>query len=106
MFQQGQKVVCVDGRFPDWASQFYVAFPREGKTYTVRTVGVGCDYGGNPGEIAITLRELVNPKSNKPPHPERAFNAVRFRALEEMTAEEILAFGQAVETKQPAHVDA
>ncbi len=50
----------------------------------VRGVSVGISPTGDEGEIAITLTGLQNPRSSKPPHPERAFNAMRFRSLEEM----------------------
>ena len=84
----GQKVVCVDGKFPLGIEQFYVALPKEGETYTVRSVCVGVNWKGEAGEVAIHLVELINPRSDKPPYPERGFNAERFRPLEEMTETE------------------
>lgn len=84
----GSKVICIDGTFPEWCKEFYVAFPVEGKTYTIRDMMPGINGKGEP-EIAVTLREIVNPKSNKAPFPERAFNIERFRDLE-MTVEEMV----------------
>ncbi|MEM9446480.1 MAG: hypothetical protein AAGA18_14135 [Verrucomicrobiota bacterium] len=79
----GQKVVCVDGKFPLGIEKFYDALPKEGVTYTVRDVSLGVNLKGQEGEVAITLVELINPCSDTPPYPERGFKAERFRPLEE-----------------------
>lgn len=83
MFTVGQKVCCIDGKFNLAIAKFYVGLPKEGQIYTIRSVSIGISPAGEEGEIAVTLRELINPKSSKPPHPERAFNAMRFRPLTE-----------------------
>lgn len=82
-FTVGQRVVCIDDAFPEGVRQFYIALPKKDLTYVVRAVSVGISPKGEEGEIAIRLVGLVNPRSSKPPHPERAFNAERFRPLRE-----------------------
>jgi hypothetical protein len=84
MFVTGQKVVCVDDRFPLGIQKFYSALPKKDVVYVVRgtTVGVGLD--GTEGEICVYLIGLVNPCSSKPPHRERGFKADRFRPLDEL----------------------
>ena len=93
----GQKVVCVDGKFPMGIEKFYDALPQEGVTYTVRDVSLGINFQGEEGEVAITLVELINPCSSTPPYPERGFKAERFRPLEEETFENE---AEAVEEKE------
>ena len=89
MFITGQKVVCVDDRFPLGIQKFYTALPKKDVVYVVRgtTVGVGLD--GTEGEICVYLVGLVNPCSNTPPHRERGFKAERFRPLEELETREV-----------------
>lgn len=85
----GQKVVCVDDKFPEGIERLYDALPKAGVTYIVRDVTLGINWKSEHGEVAITLVGLVNPKSDKHPHPERAFNAERFRPLKDDRVEEI-----------------
>src|SRR6478609_1391133 len=84
MFITGQKVVCVDDRFPLGIAKFYSALPKKDVVYVVRgtTVGIGLD--GTEGEICVYLVGLVNPCSKTPPHRERGFKAERFRPLDEL----------------------
>ena len=79
----GQKVVCIDDKFPLGIEAFYVALPKAGVTYVVRDVSLGVNFQGEEGEVAVTLIGLHNPKSTAPPFPERAFKAERFRPLED-----------------------
>src|SRR4051812_26538987 len=88
MWPAGTKVVCIDDHFPPWAKQMYAALPKEGNTYTIRGSTVGVSYGmgfadRQEGEIAVYLREIVNPKSRKAPHREWGFKAERFKPLDE-----------------------
>ena len=88
MWPAGTKVVCIDDHFPAWAKQMYAALPKAGNTYTIRGSTVGVGYGPGfsdrqEGEIAVYLREIVNPKSGKAPFREWGFKAERFRPLEE-----------------------
>lgn len=83
----GQKVVCVDGKFPEAIRGHYTALPVEGVVYVVRAVKVGVNWQSEPGEVCVYLVGLSNPCSNRPPFPERGFNAERFRPLEECQEE-------------------
>jgi hypothetical protein len=82
----GTKVVCIDDNFPPAVYRHYVALPEEGKTYVLRAVRPGIGYNLKP-EISVLLVGIVNPCSDKPPHPERGFNIERFRPLEEIQQE-------------------
>ena len=84
MFCTGQKVVCIDDVFTPPIAVLYLALPKKDAVYVVRSVSVGISPEGSEGEIAITLIGLKNPRSSKAPHPERGFNAMRFRSLEEI----------------------
>jgi hypothetical protein len=94
MFITGQKVVCIDGKFDPCIAKFYTSLPIENVVYVVRGTTVGLSPRGEEGEIAVYLVGIVNPRSNKPPFPERGFKAERFRPLEELTSEEILALSK------------
>ena len=80
--QVGSKVVCVDGSFPKELAQFYWQFPVQDSTYTIREMGVGVSINGEAGEVYVLLEGIYNPLSTQAPHPERGFNAERFRELE------------------------
>jgi hypothetical protein len=88
MFTVGQKVVCIDAKFPLGVEKFYTALPVEGAIYTVRSMSVGVGLGLQEGEICVRVCELVNPKSSKPPFPERGFKVERFCPLTEITETE------------------
>jgi hypothetical protein len=83
----GQKVVCIDDAFPPEVAQFYTALPKKDSVYVIRQVSLGVNHLGEPGEVCLHLVGLNNPRSNKPPFPERGFNSERFRPLEEMKEE-------------------
>ncbi len=80
MLQQGQKVACIDGKFPLGIEEYYVALPKEGETYTIRDIAPGQGFNLQP-EVAVTLVELHNPLGKG--GLERSFNAERFAPLEE-----------------------
>src|SRR3954453_23331553 len=86
----GSKVVCIDDKFPLGIEKFYVALPKAGVVYVIREMSVGISLQGEEGEICVLLVGLNNPRSNKPPFPERGFKAERFRPLEELTEEEVV----------------
>lgn len=90
MFITGQKVVCIDDKFPLGITKYYTALPKEGTVYVVRGMSPGLSLSGEEGELAVYLIGLQNPCSSKPPHRERGFKCERFRPLEELTEEEIL----------------
>jgi len=80
--REGSKVVCIDDTFPTQVLNFYTDLPKKGKIYTIRTIEVGIGLNGQEGEIAVTLKEIVNPVSKMPPHRERGFLQERFAELE------------------------
>ncbi len=86
----GSKVVCVDDRFPPELLIYYNCLPIKDRVYVVRDMGVGLSSQGELGEIVVYLQGMENPKSAKPPHPERGFAEWRFREIEPpQEAEEI-----------------
>lgn len=91
MFTQGQKVVCVNDRFPLWVRKQYTLLPKEGVTYTVREVFVGRKkWTGGEGEVGVLLFELHNPPD--PRHKDKqelGLDANRFAPLR-VTDEEIV----------------
>lgn len=109
MFVTGQKVICIDGKFEPEVLPFYVALPREGGIYVVRGLAPANDIRMND-ELAVYLIGVHNPCSNVAPFRERGFKADRFRALQEMTEEEILAITQPelvplIEVHEPVSTD-
>ena len=88
---KGQRVVCVDDRFPKWVVEFFNQLPIKGCTYTVREVCLRRETlrGSESGTIALLLEELRNPPD--PSHKggeELAFKSERFAPLEEIEVEE------------------
>jgi hypothetical protein len=97
MFQNGQRVICINDDFEPWVFDLYRSLPKKDKVYTVRSVGVG---RSNPKfgltedanlqiqsaevDFLILLKELSNPND---PHSsvsqELGFRAERFAPLEE-----------------------
>ena len=76
----GQKVACVDDRFPLGIEKLYNALPRKDEIYTVRDLVPGVSLSNTEGETAIYLVELVNPSNSH--GIEYGFNAERFAPLE------------------------
>jgi hypothetical protein len=83
----GSKVVCVDDKFPLGIEKFYTALPKAGVVYVIREMSVGINLQGEEGEVCVLLVGLNNPRSSKPPFPERGFKAERFRPLDELKEE-------------------
>jgi len=77
------KVVCINDKFHPQIAQFYTALPQKGKTYVIRNVCLGVSPENKSGEVCLHLVGLNNPKSTKPPHPERGFSSERFVPLDE-----------------------
>ena len=86
----GSKVVCIDDQFPLGIEKFYVALPKAGVVYVLREMTVGISLQGEEGEICVLLVGLNNPRSSKPPVPERGFKAERFRPLDEIKQQNAL----------------
>ena len=95
MFINGQRVACCDdtGLKSLVDAGLYTAIPQKDKVYVVRGMTIGIDLARRE-ELAVYLVGIHNPCSNTPPYPERGFNANRFRPLDELTEEQILALSK------------
>ena len=82
----GDKVVCVDDKFPPDISKLYDALPVKDSTYVVRDVRLGINLTME-GDVSVLLIGLVNPKADSKANLERGFRADRFRPLEELRNE-------------------
>lgn len=112
MYENGQRVVCIDDQFDPWVFDLFKSLPKKDSVYTVRSVRPG---RSNPDfsvdddaklsityaeyDILILLEELHNPDD---PHStikqELGFRAERFAPLEENENEleevETIGFGK------------
>jgi hypothetical protein len=88
---KGQKVVCINDRFPAVVKAIYKQLPVKGVTYTIREVFLGREKvvkAGDSATVGLLLEELVNPPD--PLHKgqqELGFNSERFAPLEELPDE-------------------
>jgi len=75
----GQKVVCVNGKFPAHFYEWGDHVPVEGEVYTIRWIGELPN--GLTGELSLgfLLEEIVNPSFGR--NCEVAFHHSRFRPL-------------------------
>ena len=85
-FNIGDKVVCVDDKFPRDISKLYDALPVKDTTYVVRDIRLGINLTLE-GDVSVLLIGLVNPKADSKANLERGFRADRFRPLEELRNE-------------------
>ncbi len=89
MFFTGQRVVCVNDSFPNWALVLYDNLPRKNVSYVIRSTSMGrCDnqdQGLDSMVESVTLMELKNGLDTyyKGGEQELQFNANRFRPLTE-----------------------
>lgn len=81
MFEPGQKVVCIDDRFPEGIRDIFNALPVKGRHYTVRDLVPGINWG-LAQEPAVYLAELVNLPNSHGTEP--GFACWRFREIEEI----------------------
>lgn len=102
MFRIGQKVVCVDARFPPEVWEVCEDIPERGKVYTVRDIELMGDYFTRVRGWALRLEEVRNPVV-PPLISEAGFSITRFRPLtraeerrEAECAEGVEAFAEAV----------
>src|SRR5271169_4150468 len=102
-FSIGDKVVCVDGKFPPDISKLYDALPVKDSTYVVRDIRLGINLTLE-GDVSVLLIGLVNPKAESKANLERGFRADRFRPLEEMQSESATTVDKEKETLQPLEV--
>ena len=82
----GDKVVCVDDKFPPDISKLYDALPVKDSTYVVRDIRLGINLTLE-GDVSVLLVGLVNPKADSKSALERGFRSDRFRPLEELRNE-------------------
>ena len=82
----GDKVVCVDDKFPPDIGKLYDALPVKDTTYVVRDIRLGINLTLE-GDVSVLLIGLVNPKADSKAGLERGFRADRFRPLEELRNE-------------------
>jgi hypothetical protein len=96
-FSIGDKVVCVDDKFPPDISKLYDALPVKDTTYVVRDIRLGINLTLE-GDVSVLLIGLVNPKADSKANLERGFCADRFRPLDELRSEQTAT--QSVEEKK------
>lgn len=88
MFEPGQKVICVDDRFPPGILDIFNALPVKGSLYTVRDIVPGAGFGGRDKDQqpAVYLVELVNLPNRHGIEP--GFACRRFAEPEEVSEHE------------------
>jgi hypothetical protein len=79
----GDKVVCVDDKFPPDIGKLYDALPVKDTTYVVRDIRLGINLTLE-GDVSVLLVGLVNPKADSKAGLERGFRADRFRPLQDL----------------------
>jgi hypothetical protein len=87
-FGIGDKVVCVDDKFPPDIGKLYTALPVKDTSYVVRDIRLGINLTLE-GDVSVLLIGLVNPKADSKANLERGFRADRFRPLEELRDEKM-----------------
>jgi hypothetical protein len=90
----GDKVVCVDDKFPPDISKLYDALPVKDSVYVVRDIRLGINLTLE-GDVSVLLVGLVNPKADSKAGLERGFRADRFRPLDELRSESAASQGEA-----------
>jgi hypothetical protein len=99
-FNIGDKVVCVDDKFPPDIGKLYDALPIKDVTYVVRDIRLGINLTLQ-GDVSVLLIGLVNPKADSKANLERGFRADRFRPLEELQNENSTTVEEKKEDLQP-----
>jgi hypothetical protein len=102
-FNLGDKVVCVDDKFPPDIGKLYDALPVKDVTYVVRDIRLGINLTLK-GDVSVLLIGLVNPKADSKANLERGFRADRFRPLEELQNENSTTVEEKKEDLQPVEV--
>ena len=99
----GDKVVCVDDKFPPDIGKLYDALPVKDTTYVVRDIRLGINLT-RAGDVSVLLVGLVNPKAESRAGLERGFRADRFRPLQERHGKQTAAnaAGERKKQTQPA----
>ena len=57
MFAPGQKVACVDAKFPLGIEKLYTALPKQHAIYTERDLVPGVSFQNTEGETALNMVE-------------------------------------------------
>jgi hypothetical protein len=89
---KGQKVICVNDKFPDLVRAIYKQLPVKDVVYTIREIFLGREKivrAGDSATVGLLLEELTNPKD--PFHAgeqELGFSSERFAPMEELPAEQ------------------
>ncbi len=86
-YSVGDKVVCVDDKFPADISKLYTALPVKDSTYVVRDIRLGINLTME-GDVSVLLIGLINPKADSVAGLERGFRADRFVPLDELRNEQ------------------
>jgi len=91
MFVVGQKVVCIDDKFPVWAVKLYTQLPRRDVIYTIRQIVLGqslqVDTNKFDIDVVIYLQDIYNPNDPNAKIPiELGFKQERFAPLNEVEA--------------------
>ena len=81
MFDVGEKVVCVDGKFPDRIKKLYTDLPKENQVYVVRDIVAGQNYNLS-ATIAVLLIGMTGQINQH--GVENGFSSHRFRRLDEI----------------------
>ncbi len=79
----GDKVVCVDDKFPPDITKLYDALPVKDSTYVVRDIRLGINLTLE-GDVSVLLSGLLNPKADSKSALDRGFRADRFHPLQEL----------------------
>ena len=88
MFTTGEKVVCVDAKFPDSILQLYKQLPIQDKVYVIRDVRAGVNADvlimdmHRKHEPSLLIIGVYNQCNNH--GIEMGFSTIRFRSLEEL----------------------
>lgn len=100
MFEQGEQVVCINGKVhPEIGFMYLGGFVEEGKTYTVRDCELGRGNwntktkGWESATWKVLVAEITNPidpSTLKGAPSELGFSASRFRTLDQLEQEERL----------------
>lgn len=84
MFEPGQKVICINDKFPEGIRDYYNALPVKGKQYVVRDLVPGNSFSGQETP-AVYLEELHNLPNQHGIEP--GFQCHRFAEIEEIQEE-------------------
>ena len=79
MFEEKEKVVCINDSFTSHLRQYYNDFPVKNEIYTIRELTPGRSLDGRT-TMMVTLDEIINPVQGNNNY-ERGYEASRFAPL-------------------------